>query len=72
MRMQEVETGINIKAGEAVSFEPGGYHIMLMNLKKHVTEGETINIVLHFADGRTVTLEATAQKASAKKKYRHH
>ena len=72
MHMQKVEMGIGIKAGEIVSFEPGGHHIMLMNLEKSVREGEVINIILHFAGAETLTLEATAEKASAEKKHRHH
>lgn len=47
MTMGQVE-GIDIPAGGEIALEPGGYHIMLINLKRTLTEGEAIKLVLDF------------------------
>ena len=50
-RMQEVEGGLTIPAGESVNLEPGGYHIMLMNLQEPLVEGEETLVTLTFDNG---------------------
>lgn len=42
---------IDLPPGEAVSFEPGGYHLMLMSPMREVKRGDRIEIVLEFSDG---------------------
>ena len=49
MMMQEVEA-IELPAGEAVSLEPGGYHIMLMQLAEPLETGATFDVTLLFAE----------------------
>ena len=58
MTMQEVSE-IPLPAGEAVVLEPGGYHIMLLELAAPLAAGETFEVELHFttADTQTVTVE---------------
>jgi copper(I)-binding protein len=48
MKMQEKDGGIVIKAGETVSLEPGGLHVMLMDIKKPILEGDEITLTLDF------------------------
>jgi hypothetical protein len=48
MKMQQKEGGIVIKAGETVTLEPGGLHVMLMGLKKPILEGDEITLTLDF------------------------
>lgn len=48
---------IEIAPGEAVTLEPGGLHIMLMNLTAPLTEGGVVPLVLEFEDGTEVTVE---------------
>lgn len=50
MRMGEIE-GLDLPAGEWVAFEPGGYHIMLVNLQRNLIEGEAIPLTLTFESG---------------------
>lgn len=45
MKMGAV-SGIDIPAGKTVELAPGGYHIMLMDLKRQLKEGETVPITL--------------------------
>ena len=39
---------IELPPGEAVQFKPGGYHIMLLNLKKPLRSGEQVPVTLTF------------------------
>lgn len=57
MVMQPKEGGIVIPAGESLTLEPGGLHIMLMGLKKAIATGDEITLTIDFegADDQTVT-----------------
>ena len=58
MTMQEVGA-IDLPAGEMVSLEPGGLHIMLMRLASPLEIGQTFEVTLTFeaAGERTVEVE---------------
>ena len=58
MTMQEVD-GIDIPADESVALEPGGFHVMMLDLAAPLEAGETFEITLTFeiAGERTVTAE---------------
>ncbi|WP_324779695.1 copper chaperone PCu(A)C [Thiobacillus sedimenti] len=61
MRMREVKA-IELPKGKTVSLEPGGYHIMLMNLKKPIAAGDVIPLTLVIeADGKRQTVEVKAE-----------
>lgn len=47
MGMREV-TQIDIPAGAEVRLEPGGYHVMLLDLPAPLTEGQTFDLTLTF------------------------
>lgn len=61
MRMQEVEA-LDIPAGGEVELKPGGYHVMLMGLKKAIEPGDHVPVTLSFSNGDTVTVHAMAMK----------
>ena len=65
MKMQPKDGGILIKAGESVTLEPGGLHVMLMGLKKAILEGDEVTLTLDFdgAEDQTLTLPAKASLA---------
>lgn len=48
MQMRPIEDGIEIPSGESVSLEPGGLHMMLMELTQELVEGEAISLTLQF------------------------
>jgi copper(I)-binding protein len=48
MRMRPVVDGVEVAPGEAVAFEPGGYHVMLIDLKRPLAEGERFPLTLTF------------------------
>lgn len=57
MTMQPVDS-IELPAGEAVTLEPGGYHIMLIDLVAPLEAGQEIEVTLTFenAGERTITV----------------
>jgi hypothetical protein len=68
MRMRAVP-GIDLPAGKAVELKPGGYHVMLMDLKAPITEGQDVpvTLVIEGADKKreTVVIKATARALGA-------
>jgi hypothetical protein len=63
MRMREVKA-IELPKGKTVSLEPGGFHIMLMNLQKPIAAGDVIPLILTVESGgkrQTVELKAEAR-----------
>lgn len=58
MTMQEVES-IDLQPGVTVNLEPGGYHIMLLDLAEPLEVGDTFDVTLDFetADDLVVTVE---------------
>ena len=65
MVMQEKKGGIAIKPGETVTLEPGGLHIMLMNLKKAILEGDKITLTIDFDGAKDVTVTWPAKASLA-------
>lgn len=57
MSMREVG-GVDVPAGKTVKFKTGGLHLMLMGLKKPLTDGMQFPVTLTFgpAGDRTVTV----------------
>lgn len=58
MRMRQVPA-IELPAGKAVELKPGGYHIMFLNLRQQVREGDTVPLTLVFRDraGKSESLQ---------------
>ncbi len=61
MRMRAIPQ-LPLPAGRTVNLKPGGYHVMLMDLKGPLKEGETVPITLTFVgkDGRKTTQDVQA------------
>ena len=51
MRMRQVPA-VELPAGKAVDFAPGGYHIMFMKLHAQLKDGDTVPLVLTFEDAQ--------------------
>lgn len=47
MRMQAT-AAVDLPPGQAVEFRPGGYHVMLLDLRRPLAEGDTVHAVLQF------------------------
>jgi len=61
MRMRAVPA-LDLPAGKAVELKPGGYHVMLMDLKAPLAAGASIdlNLVVEGKDGKRETLALKA------------
>ena len=61
MKMSAIKR-LAVPAGKATELKPGGYHVMLMELKQPLKEGETVPVTLTFEDmaGRKQTVEVKA------------
>ncbi|WP_167141934.1 copper chaperone PCu(A)C [Canibacter zhoujuaniae] len=71
--MQETATNLVIGPDETVAFEPGGYHFMLMDLKRDILAGDSVALTLTFSDGSTFELTAEARDyAGAEEGYAEH
>ncbi|MFO7542177.1 MAG: copper chaperone PCu(A)C [Thiobacillus sp.] len=74
MRMREV-TEIRLPKGKAVSLEPGGFHLMLMNLKQPIAAGDVIPLTLVVESGgkrQTVEVKAEARALGGGGMHHHH
>lgn len=49
--MRALEGSLEVPAGESLRFEPGGTHIMLMDLVEPLLAGDEVPVTLRFADG---------------------
>ena len=57
MRMRAIPA-LDLPAGKTVELKPGGYHVMLMDLKRQLKEGETVPVTLEIeSDGQRIRLE---------------
>lgn len=65
MRMRPVTGGLEIKPGATVKLAPGGYHVMFMNLKQQLKQGEKLKGELKFEKAGTVTVEYTVGAIAA-------
>jgi copper(I)-binding protein len=61
MRMRALPA-LELPAGKPVQLKPGGYHVMLMDLKQPLKAGETVSVslVIEGADKKRETLEIKA------------
>ena len=61
MGMKEIKQ-IAIPANSVVKFEPGGYHVMLINLKKNLRVNSKIEFIFYFKTGGEVKVKAVVKK----------
>lgn len=52
MKMRALENGLPLPAGKAVALQPGGYHVMLMDLKLPLQKDTTVPLTLVFKDAK--------------------
>lgn len=49
MKMRQVP-GLDLAAGRTLELKPGGYHVMLMDLKQPLKAGDSVPLILVFED----------------------
>ena len=68
MKMRQIDA-LPLPAGKAVALKPGGYHLMLMDLKQPLAAGAVVpvSLVIEGSDGKreTLTLQAPVRALGA-------
>jgi copper(I)-binding protein len=54
MKMSALPNGLDLPAGKAVELKPGGYHVMLMDLKAPLAKDTTVPLTLTLQDAKGV------------------
>ena len=54
MKMAALPNGLDLPAGKAVELKPGGYHVMLMDLKAPLSKDSTIPLTLTVQDAKGI------------------
>lgn len=65
MRMRQLPEGLEIPPGGSAALEPGGHHLMLIDLKKPLAAGERVPVTLSFEKAGTVEVELVVQPLGA-------
>jgi copper(I)-binding protein len=55
MQMQQLES-VPVERSAEIRFEPGGLHIMLIDLKKDLKVGDEVEITLHFTSFEDINI----------------
>lgn len=62
MKMQPVPN-IPVPAGGSAKLEPGGLHVMLINLKEELKPGDKVTLILQFEKSGPITVEAEVRES---------
>ena len=65
MTMRPLEKGLEIEPGKTVKLAPGGYHLMLMDLKNPLKQGEKVPLELQFEKAGKVAVSLDVQGVGA-------
>jgi copper(I)-binding protein len=57
---------VDLAPGQTVTFEPGGYHLMLMHRQKPLQPGEQVSVTLRFGDGETLEVPFRVEGAQGR------
>ena len=70
MRMREVK-GYELPANGSFELKPGGAHLMLVDIKRPLKEGEKVPVVLRFEKAGEVKTELAVQGMGAQSAHAH-
>jgi copper(I)-binding protein len=65
MKMRPLDKGLAIEPGKTVKFAPGGYHLMLLDLKIQFKQGDKVPVTLEFEKAGKVALTLDVQGVGA-------
>jgi periplasmic copper chaperone A len=66
MTMRLLENGLAIEPGKTVKLAPGGYHLMMLDLKAPLKQGDKLPVTLQFEKAGTVAVTLDVQGVGAK------
>lgn len=72
MKMRPLPNGLDVKPGETVELKPGGYHMMFMDLKQPLKQGETVKATLRFEKAGTLDVNFNVNAIGATGQHKHH
>ena len=64
--MRPLDKGLSIEPGKTVRLAPGGYHLMLLDLKSPLKQGDKVPVTLEFEKAGKVKLTFDVQGLGAK------
>lgn len=65
MKMRPLDKSLVIEPGKTVKFAPGGYHLMLQDLKGQLKQGEKVPVTLEFEKAGKVVVSLDVQGVGA-------
>ena len=65
MTMRPLDNGLTIEPGKTVKLAPGGYHLMMFDLKGQLKQGDKVPVTLEFEKAGKVTLSLEVQSVGA-------
>ncbi|HEY2210702.1 MAG TPA: copper chaperone PCu(A)C [Bradyrhizobium sp.] len=65
MTMRPLDKGLTIDPGKTVKLAPGGYHLMLLDLKSPLKQGDKLPVTLEFEKAGKVKLSLDVQSVGA-------
>lgn len=72
-KMSQLDGGLKIEAGKDAILEPGGTHLMYMDLKAPLVASETAQLTLVFSDGSSTEVPFEVRNfTGAKESYENH
>jgi copper(I)-binding protein len=73
MKMRPLDNGLEIKPGETVELKPGGFHMMFMDLKQQLKQGDALKVTLKFekAGALDVNFSVNALGATGGSQHQH-
>ena len=63
MRMRKIDS-LKLRPGEQIILQPGGLHLMLMDLADDLKAGDILMLLLHFSDGTKQQVESSVRKGT--------
>ncbi|MCZ6804798.1 MAG: copper chaperone PCu(A)C [Proteobacteria bacterium] len=72
MVTMEKQSSLTIPAESSTELSPGNYHLMLFDPKAPLTAGDKATLIFTFADGQSVSVQASVEKRRSKGHDHHH
>jgi hypothetical protein len=65
MKMRPLDNGLTIEPGKSVKLAPGGYHLMMMDLKSPLKQGDKLPVTLQFEKAGKVAVTLDVEGVGA-------
>jgi copper(I)-binding protein len=65
MKMRPVDGGLAIDPGKTIKLAPSGYHLMIMDLKSPLKQGDKVPVTLEFEKAGKVAVTLDVQGVGA-------